>query len=201
MKISIVYSNHHSGNFNEELLNTLTDSLIENGHEIAVRDLYKMDFNPVLKTSDFESISSGNIPKDILREQEFVKWADLLVFIYPLWWGGMPAILKGYIDRVFSWGFAYKSNGSGGTYPLLTGKKAIVMSTMGQSRADYEKGMFQAMNLVNVEGVFGFCGVEVTDQLYFSSIHNVSDTEKLNYIKQAVKAVKSLEVLAESSER
>jgi NAD(P)H dehydrogenase (quinone) len=198
MKISIIYSNHHSGNFNEVLLNTLIENLSEQGHEIVVRDLYKMDFNPVLKTSDFESISSGNTPPDILREQDFVKWSDLMIFVYPLWWGGMPAIMKGYIDRVFSWGFAYKTNGNG-PYPLLTDKKAIVMATMGQSRADYEKGMFQAMNLVNVEGVFGFCGVDVVDQIYFSSIHNVSERERNNYLIQAVESVKALDFINEST--
>jgi len=198
MKINIIYSNHHSGNFNEVLLNTLTEKLSENGHEIVVRDLYKMDFNPVLKTSDFESISSGSTPPDILHEQDFVRWADLMIFIYPLWWGGMPAIMKGYIDRVFSWGFAYQSNGNG-AYPLLTGKRAIIMATMGQSRADYEKGMFKAMNLVNVEGVFGFCGVDVTNQLYFSSIHNVNETEKKDYLRQAVESVKVLDMIGESS--
>jgi NAD(P)H dehydrogenase (quinone) len=173
MKITIIYSNHQQGNFNEQLLERLKASLLKTGHEFVIRDLYAIDFNPVLRTRDFEMIGSGQIPEDISKEQSFVKWADLLLFIYPVWWGGMPAIVKGYIDRVFSWGFAYKSNGNG-AYPLLTGKRAMVMSTMGQTRADYEKGMFKAMNTINVEGVFGFCGIEVVDEIYFSSIHNIS---------------------------
>jgi NAD(P)H dehydrogenase (quinone) len=194
MKIAILYSNHHSGNFNERLLEKIKNQLLLDGHEFVIRDLYQMDFNPVLKTSDFESIQAGNPPEDIAREQRFVAWADVLLLVYPIWWGGMPGILKGYIDRVFSWGFAYKSNGNG-VYPLLTGKKAIVMSTMGQARADYEKGMFQAMNLVNVEGVFGFCGVEVVDQLYFASIHNVTENDIQLYFEQATQAIRKMALI------
>ena len=197
MKVLIIYSNHHEGNFNWQLLEKLKDSLLHNGHELVVRDLYQLDFDPVLRTKDFEMISSGNIPADIEKEQSFVSWADAMIFIYPVWWGGMPAIVKGYIDKVFSWGFAYKSNGKG-VYPLLTGKNAIVMNSLGQSRSEYEKGMFQAMNLINVEGVFGFCGINVATQLYFSSIHNITEQEKEDYFTQALNAVKELSLIISS---
>ncbi|TVQ14917.1 MAG: flavodoxin family protein [Bacteroidetes bacterium] len=197
MKVLIIYSNHHEGNFNWQLLEKLKDSLLHNGHELVVRDLYQLDFDPVLRTKDFEMISSGNIPADIEKEQSFVSWADAMIFIYPVWWGGMPAIVKGYIDKVFSWGFAYKSNGKG-VYPLLTGKNVIVMNSLGQSRSEYEKGMFQAMNLINVEGVFGFCGINVASQLYFSSIHNITEQEKEDYLNQALNAVKELSLIISS---
>lgn len=197
MKILIIYSNHHQGNFNWELLERLKKDLLRNGHEFVVRDLYQLDFDPVLRTRDFEMISSGNIPADIETEQSFVSWADAMVFIYPVWWGGMPAIVKGYIDKVFSWGFAYKSN-INGVYPLLTGKNVVVLNSLGQSRAEYEKGMFQAMNLVNVEGVFGFCGIKVASQLYFSSIHNVSQQELEDYFSQATRAVNELSMVISS---
>ncbi len=191
MNFLIIYSNHHKGNFNWQLLESLRQNLAEEGHTIEVRDLYKMDFDPVLRTQDFEQISSGSPPEDIVREQKYVRESDVLVFIYPVWWGGMPAVVKGYIDKVFSWGFAYMSN-SNGVYPLLTGKKAFVLSTLGQSREEYEKGMFQAMSKVNEEGVFGFCGIQVLEQLYFPSIHQVDNQQKEDYIEQAVFTLKSM---------
>ncbi len=188
MKFTIIYSNHHKGNFNEELLIFLEQHLASQGHEYRVRDLYSMDFNAVLKTDDFEGISAGNTPADIATEQKHIAWADVVVFIYPAWWGGMPAILKGYIDRVFSWGFAYKSNSSG-PYPLLVGKKALILSSMGQSKEDYERGMFAAMNRINEEGIFGFCGIEVTDQIYFPSIQSVKPNQKIQYFGQVSRSV------------
>lgn len=191
MKVLIIYSNHNTGNFNHQLLDRVVKKFIDKGDEVMVRDLYKMNFDPVLSPGDFEMISAGNTPDDISKEQDLVRWADLLMFIYPVWWGGMPAIMKGYIDRVFSWGFAYKSNGNG-PYPLLTDKKAIVMSSLGQSRAEYEQGMFQAMNKVNTEGVFGFCGIEVIHQLYFASIHSITDETRDDYYNEAEKLVEGL---------
>ncbi len=193
MKVLIIYSNHHEGNFNWQLLEKLKDSLLHNGHELIVRDLYQIDFDPVLRTKDFEMISSGNIPADIEKEQSFVSWADAMIFIYPVWWGGMPAIVKGYIDRVFSWGFAYQS-GINGVIPLLGGKKAVVMNTLGQTRAEYERGMFKAMNRINAEGVFGFCGIEMVEPLYFASIHSAGDQEKQEYIRQAINLLNALPV-------
>lgn len=193
MRILIIYSNHHGDNFNSGLLKRLISKITESGDELMVRDLYQMNFDPVLRTSDFEMISAGNPPEDIRKEQEFIKWADVLLFIYPIWWGGMPAIVKGYIDKVFSWGFAYKSNGNG-PYPLLTDKKAILMNSFGQTRAEYEMGMFAAMNRVNSEGVFGFSGIEVMHQLYFPSIHSISEETLTAYYNEAENLMLSLQL-------
>lgn len=193
MNFVIIYSNHHTDNFNHHLVNSLMEGISAAGHSVILRDLYKINFNPVLQTSDFERISSGNPPADIHREQEIIRKADVLVFIYPVWWGGMPAIVKGYIDRVFSWGFAYQS-GINGVIPLLTGKKAVVMNTLGQTRAEYERGMFKAMNHINAEGVFGFCGIEMVEPLYFASIHSAGDQEKQEYIRQAISLLNALPV-------
>lgn len=193
MRILILYSNHHRDNFNSGLLERLITKITDKGHELVVRDLYQMNFDPVLRTRDFEMISAGNPPEDIRKEQEFIRWADVLLFIYPIWWGGMPAIVKGYIDKIFSWGFAYKSNGNG-PYPLLTDKKAILMNSFGQTRAEYEMGMFAAMNRVNSEGVFGFSGIEVIHQLYFPSIHSISEETRETYFNEAEKLLNNLQL-------
>ncbi|MEJ1715164.1 NAD(P)H-dependent oxidoreductase, partial [Escherichia coli] len=78
--------------------------LQKKGHEVEVRDLYEMQFQPTLGRSEM----IGGIGEDVVVEQEYLKWADVITFIYPIWWTGLPAIMKGYIDRVFSYGFAYK---------------------------------------------------------------------------------------------
>lgn len=71
---------------------------------MVVRDLYAINFQPVISSSEV----IGGIGEDVVREQEFLQWAEVITLIYPIWWTGMPAIMKGYIDRVFSYGFAYK---------------------------------------------------------------------------------------------
>lgn len=194
MRFLIIYSNHHQGNFNEKLLQRVKNKIIHSGHELVIRDLYQIKFNPVLTTEDFEMISAGQTPDDIIKEQDFIKWADVMIFIYPVWWGSMPAITKGYIDRVFSWGFAYKTENKV-IKPLLTDKKAIIMNTLGQSKQEYEKGMFAAMNLVNSEGIFGFCGVQIAEQIYFPSIHSVDENDLENYFVTAEKVFENIPVL------
>ena len=64
------------------------------GHEVKIKDLYAVNFNPTLQPADFEAFGKGEIPSDIKNEQEEIKWADLITFIYPIWWASMPAILK-----------------------------------------------------------------------------------------------------------
>jgi len=192
MNLLIIYSNHQKENFNWQLLEKIKAKMTEKECQVVVRDLYELKFDPVLKPDDFDKISRGTPPDDIAKEQEFVRWADVLLFIYPVWWGGMPAITKGYIDKVLSWGFAYKSNGNGIVYPLLNDKKAVVMSSLGQTKDEYEKGMFQAMSRVNSEGVFGFCGIQVLEQLFFPSIHTVTPEGKEEYFKTAESLLEKL---------
>lgn len=122
MKHVIVYAHPNTESFNHAILETVKKELEEKGHEVRVRDLYELNFNPVLGASDFISFSQGNTPADIKEEQEHISWADSITFIYPVWWAGLPAILKGYVDRVFSHGFAY-AYGENGIEKLLSGKK------------------------------------------------------------------------------
>lgn len=81
------------------------------GHTVIATDLYKDNFNPVLFFD--EENKRRNIQYDPSTEEyrNSILWADHLVFVYPIWWSGMPAILKGFIDRVFATGFAYHFKG------------------------------------------------------------------------------------------
>lgn len=106
----IVYAHPHEDSFNHAILNTAADALRANGHEVTIRDLYKLNFNPVLTSADTSAMRAGNTPDDIKTEQAHLAKADVISFIYPFWWTGLPAILKGYVDRTFSYGFAYQYN-------------------------------------------------------------------------------------------
>ena len=107
MKHLIIYTHPNPASFNHAIKETLARVLKEKGHEVRVRDLYALGFDPVLKASDFETFLAGKVPVDIAVEQEHIRWAEQLTFLYPIWWGRMPSIAGGYIDRVLSKGFAY----------------------------------------------------------------------------------------------
>lgn len=182
----IIYANHNDGSFNHALCNELIATYISLDHKVVVRDLYALGFNPVLTEADYKLMQIGQTPADILIEQEHISNADVITFLYPIWWTSMPAILKGYIDRVFAYGFAYKSTDKG-SIGLLGPKKAFIVNTTGQPKSLYEKGMYQALNMTTNTGIFEFCNIQVLDHLYFSSINSVSDTTRAEYIQQAKK--------------
>ncbi|MGP3943377.1 MULTISPECIES: NAD(P)H-dependent oxidoreductase [Streptomyces] len=126
-------------------------ALREAGHDHRLSDLYAMRWNPVVDGADFRHDASerlivgaasqraydaGTLSEDIRAEQEKIAWADALIVQFPLWWYGMPAILKGWFDRVFVKGFAYGVRGPDGRTlrygdGKLAGKRAMVVLTAG----------------------------------------------------------------------
>lgn len=111
------------------------------------------------------------MPEDIAVEQEQIKWADVIIFVYPVWWTGLPAMLKGYVDRVFSYGFAYQYV-EGNPVGLLEVKKALLFSTTGAANEIYEQiGMHNSMKQTTDQGIFGFTGIKVIDHVFFGGSH------------------------------
>ena len=129
MKVLIVYAHPSPQSFNHAILESFTKGLGEAGHTYEVVDLYAINFNPCLSGEDFAMFMEGKTPDDIRAQQEKVSQADGIVFIHPSWWSGPPAILKGWIDRVLSMGFAYMVDEKDGSHSgLLKNQKALVIN-------------------------------------------------------------------------
>ncbi len=186
MDYMIIYAHPNPKSFNLAIRRQLEEKLREKERTYIIRDLYLLHFNPVLSNQDFLSFSQGKVPEDIRKEQEYVSKADTLIFIYPIWWFGMPAILKGYIDRVFSRGFAYSISENGAVKGELSGKKAIIFNTTGGAREQYERlGYKEALRRTVESGVLQLCGLEIVCHEYFYAVSTVSDQERrkmLEYI-------------------
>lgn len=130
-KLLIVYAHPSHEGFHAYFLDSIIALLkVDNQTEYEILDLYALQYNPVL--SDEELYSSGRrlISQENLNFQNKIKEADRLLFIYPTWWQNMPAILKGFIDRVFVGGFAFTYK-AGLPIGLLSGKKAAAFSATG----------------------------------------------------------------------
>jgi len=198
MKNLIVYAHPNSGSVNHFFKQTVLESLQDSGEEIAVRDLNEINFNPVLSLEDMNGQRMGKVADDVQTEQDFITWADRIIFIYPIWWTGMPAIMKGYIDRVFSYGFAYRYD-QGVQKGLLTGKKTIIINSHGKSNAEYEAmGMDKALALTSDTGIFTYSGLEIQQHFYFdkadrASAESISEWE--NQIKTTFKCIDKESVL------
>lgn len=184
MKNLVVYAHPNSGSLNHFFKQTVLESLQKSGEEIEVRDLNQINFNPVLSLDDMNGQRMGKVADDVKTEQDFITWADRIIFIYPIWWTGMPAIMKGYIDRVFSYGFAYRYD-QGIQKGLLTGKKTIIVNSHGKSNAEYEAmGMDKALVLTSDTGIFTYSGLEIQEHFYFDKADRASQENVLDWENQ-----------------
>ena len=153
MNVLIVYAHPEPRSFNGALKDRAVEVLSAAGHQVTVSNLYTMGFNPVTGPGDFEgewvdptflsipreqtrAVETGTLAPDIVAEQEKLATADLLIFQFPVWWFGMPAIMKGWADRVFARGFAYMPGRKYDT-GMFKGKLAMVSATTGTSAETY----------------------------------------------------------------
>ncbi|CAI8737570.1 NAD(P)H-dependent oxidoreductase [Chryseobacterium sp. IT-36CA2] len=194
MRHLIIYAHPNESSLNHTLLNTVIETLQSHNEEIIVRDLYKIGFDPVLSLADMQGQRMGEISDDIKTEQEHISWAEQITFIYPIWWTGLPAMMKGYIDRVFSYGFAYRYD-QGIQKGLLKGKKTVIINTHGKSHEEYEKtGMDKALTLTSDNGIFIYSGLEIIKHLFFDKADKASQ-ENLEIWKDQIRNLYSDYVL------
>ena len=187
MNILIVVAHPNADSFNHALLDNIANGLEESGHTPLIKDLYSDRFNPVLTDEELNQVKTGVTPARILTEQEDVLWADSLIFIYPLWWFGPPAILKGWFDSVLSYDFAFKQH-DGALTGLLTHSKAWVLITAGSDEdwfkaRDAETIIFRPVT----EGTLNFCGVSDINCEVFYNLTEKSDQERADILFRVYK--------------
>jgi NAD(P)H dehydrogenase (quinone) len=154
MNILIVFAHPEPASFSGALKDRAVVELEQLGHQVVVSDLYRMGWNPALGPADFEgeranaeyldlsreqehAFAMGSHTADVKAEQAKVAAADLVLLHFPVWWFSMPAMLKGWFDRVFSRGFAY-SAGKKYESGHFKGKQAMLCITTGTASTLYE---------------------------------------------------------------
>jgi NAD(P)H dehydrogenase (quinone) len=148
---------------------------------------------------DLIKLISSQKPKDVLIQQKKVSEADILVIITQVFWMHFPAIVKGWMERVLTYGFAYRLNENGwkgdpdGRIPLLKIKKAIIMHpTFFDEKAYRERGFKAAMEKTIDDWSLKYPGIENVDHLYFHSILSVSAEIRRKYLEIAYLKGKNL---------
>jgi NAD(P)H dehydrogenase (quinone) len=183
MKYLIIYAHPHSTSFNHAIREEIEIKLKKEKKQYDVRDLYGIKFTPALSEEDLVAVKQGRVPLDVKREQEFIKNSDVLVFVHPIWWFGMPAILKGYIDRVFSYGFAYAVDDKG-IHGLLPDKKVVIFNTTGGPEDNYmDHGFNDAIKKTIEAGVFEFCAMKIVLHKYFYAVPTVTQEERVKMLE------------------
>lgn len=186
MKHLIIYAHPNEGSLNNHFKNIIVQKLQQDDHEVEVRDLYQLNFNPILSLDDMAGQRKESVAADVQEEQRFITWAECITFIYPIWWTGLPAIMKGYIDRVFSYGFAYRYD-QGIQKGLLTGKQAFIINTHGKSQAEYSAmGMDKALSLTSDKGIYTYCGFDIQQHFFFDKADRVTPDQIETWTKDLI---------------
>ncbi|MGI5147245.1 NAD(P)H-dependent oxidoreductase [Plantactinospora sp. CA-294935] len=178
------------------------------GHEVEVSDLYAMGWHPVVDAAGYahdpaerfqvasaakHAYESGALSADIRAEQEKINRADTLVIQFPMWWFGMPAILKGWFDRVWHQGYAYGFRGPGGEWigygdGFLAGKRALAVVTMGGPSWFYgERGIHGAVDELLFplqHGTLFYAGAKVLPPVLISGADRFTPEDGQNAAKE-----------------
>ena len=215
VKILLVFAHPEPKSFNGQMRDVAVTTLREAGHEVRESDLYAMSFDPIAGPSDFthavnedffhlqkeqdRAHAEGTFRDDITEEQEKLLWCDLVLFQFPLWWQSIPAILKGWIDRVLARSFVY---GPGMVFETggLRGKKAMCALTTGSSEELLSERGFYARTIDELlrhlfHGTLAFVGLAVLPPFVAYSAAKVSDEERAKYLQEYASCLRRLDTI------
>lgn len=162
--VILAHPNRHS--FNGTLAAAYSTAAKLLGDRVLLRDLYGLDFRPALQAQELPSGAAFDPGEDVADERALIADADVYALVYPLWLNAPPAMLKGYLERVFGHGFAY-----GGGGPLLAGKKLISISTSGAPTQWLgDGGAPEALRMLFDRHFADVCGLTLVDHLHFGGI-------------------------------
>ena len=158
MHVLTVLDHPNPSSFCSAIARRFMDGALDAGHSVELADLNAEGFDPRWTMADIEADGGANAPADVLAEQARIARADAICMVFPLFWWGMPATMKGWVDRVFSWGWAYDQldNPEGS---LLRPRTGVLLVPAGARSDEMEsKGYTDALETVWTQGTFGYFG-------------------------------------------
>jgi len=170
MKHAVILAHPKSSSFCASIARTCVETLDALGHQAELHDLYGMGFDPRLKAEELPSDQGFRPGPDVAAERARLADVDSFIFVYPFWFNAPPAMLKGYVDRVFGLKFGY-APGFGGTQPLLGGRTLMSFSTSGAP----DEWVDATGALKTLIGGFdmhlaGVCGLKVIDHIHLGGV-------------------------------
>ena len=202
MRVFIVHAHHEPRSFNGAMTGTATEALRQAGHEVIVSDLYAMGFNPVSDRRNFTTVKDPTVLKqqaeeayavehegfapDLLAEMDKLFWCDALILQFPLWWFGLPAILKGWVDRVFVSGGRIYGGGKWYDRGVFAGKRAMCALTIGGPAPIYSEhglnGPIDAILFPINHGMLYFTGFSVIEPFLVHGPARISQEERIAHL-------------------
>jgi NAD(P)H dehydrogenase (quinone) len=189
-KILIINGHPYKESLNFALAEAYKKGAAESGAEIKEINIADLQFNPNLQ---YGYRKRTELEPDLLESWEKIKWAEHLVFVFPIWWGGMPAMLKGFFDRLFLPGFAFQYRENSVWWDkLLTGKSAHIIATM-DTPYWYFRLVYGNPGINQFKRtILQFCGVNPVKVTVFSPVKNVAEDKIKKHIDKMFQIGKQL---------
>lgn len=178
-KILLIYGHPAKESFNRALLDAYVKGAKLTDAKLQIINVRSLKFAGLTQDSKQQTLEI-----DIRRAQEAIAWADHFVFFYPTWWGTMPALLKSFIERTFTTGFAYRFTKRGFPEKLLTNKSARVITTMNGPKIIYQFFFGKPGDNMIKKTILQFCGVRPVRITHFANVSDCSDAKRASYLQQ-----------------
>ncbi|MFN3666561.1 MAG: NAD(P)H-dependent oxidoreductase [Sediminibacterium sp.] len=188
MKRVLLINGHPSaGSFSSALIHAYRRGAQAAGAECKEIHIASLNFNPNLSTG-YKNREAMKLEDDVVQTQELIRWANHVVMAYPTWWGSMPALTKGFIDRVFLPGFAFRHH-KGKNFPekLLRGKSIRVLVTMDAPKWWFYLVYRAAPYKMLSDFVFGYVGFSPVRFSTFGSMRTSAERQRKKWLNKTEK--------------
>ncbi|CAH0136101.1 FMN-dependent NADH-azoreductase [Pedobacter sp. Bi27] len=185
MKVVIVFNHPYEGSFGNAILNAVTSGLKDANHEVDLMHLDNDRFNPVMSKADLKAfVEHKPVDPQVIAYNERLEKADHLIFIFPIWWDLMPAMTKGFVDRVLTPGVVYDHHPRGfGLIPLLKNLKGVtVITTMNKPKIMYSLIIGNLIKKAMIKSVFKTMGYKNLKWISYNMVKAVSQEKRVKWI-------------------
>ena len=187
MKTLIIYYHPHEGSFCSAIRDAVISGLETGEHEYKLVDLGRDEFDPVMRAKDLKAFAmAGRIGEEglegvdpiVLKYMKKLRWAEHIVMIFPIWWMSMPAMMKGFVDKVIFPGVVYKMEG-GNLVSMLSGLKQVTIITTMNTPSDVYKNMFNnSIEGSLIKGTFNKIGIHDIRWISLNMVKQVGDEKR-----------------------
>jgi len=188
MSILVIVGHQRQGSFNHAIAEAAVEELERLGHTVVFHDLYAEKFDPIFPAA--EANPNAELPPVIRQHCDEVLAAEGLVIVHPNWWGMPPAVLKGWVDRVFRQGTMYSFTPAG-VASNISGKRALVLTTSNTPRDDELRLFGDPLENLWKNCIFGFLGIDNFARRNFESIILSTPEERQQWLDEVRELVQT----------
>jgi NAD(P)H dehydrogenase (quinone) len=212
MRVFIVHAHPEAQSFNASMTRTAAETLAASGHEVLISDLYAMGFDPISDRRNFTTVHDASYYRqqaeeahaaqvngfahDIQQEMDKLFWCDVLILQFPLWWFGLPAILKGWVDRVFASGGRIYGGGKWYDNGVFAGKRAMCSVTIGGPPSLYSphglNGSIESILFPIHHGMLCFTGFTVVEPFIVHAPARIGADERATQLERYRERIRNL---------